>query len=141
MGPHTGAGAGAVLLLAVVSVMMTIDHDDDGPWWPLGDDPSPWPPKSVAIVVQLHIRSGSHIHGRKQPAKGIESMMLLMLMRTLRRRTTPQVVVVLNRSPNGLLFPAVVVVEPLGIEESSGWNKTTSHYDVMARGDFATLRN
>ena len=31
MGPHTGADAdaSAVLLLAVVSVMMTIEHDDD----------------------------------------------------------------------------------------------------------------
>lgn len=46
-------------------------------------------------------------------------MMLLMLMRTLRRLTTPEVVVVLNRSPNGLLFPAVVVVEPLGIEDGT----------------------
>ena len=57
-------------------------------------------------------------------------MMRLMLMRTVRRPTTPQVVVMLNRSPDGLLLPAVlpavVVVEPLGIEEWSTSHRTAT---------------
>ena len=41
-----------------------------------------------------------------------------MLMRThCPPRSTPEVVVVLNRPPNGLLLPAVLVVELLGVEE------------------------
>ena len=46
------------------------------------------------FVVELHIRSSGHIHGRGELSKGIgkvESMMLLMLMGThRRRRSTPR---------------------------------------------------
>ena len=47
------------------------------------------------LVVEFHIRSSGHIHGRRELSKGIgnvESMALLMLMSTRRRRrrSTPR---------------------------------------------------
>ena len=67
------------------------------------------------LAVKLDIRSGSHIHGRRELTKGIaevESMMLSMLMRPSRHRPS-------RRPPNELLLPAVLAVELLGVKEES----------------------
>ena len=67
-------------------------------------------------AVKPDIRSGSHLHGRREITEGIgkvESVMLSMLIRSHRRcRST------LSRGPpNGLLLPAVLAVELLGVKE------------------------